>query len=252
MTLLPAEQATFGLFDGRLGLRRPRARDASGALQVLALSSVPPVDLQERLLGLLDDPERARRSAVVHTGRRDARLVGQAALRLLLSEHLSVEPEGLKFTCEPCAACGGAHGRPVLEGRAAHFSLSYSTEAVLVAVADAPVGVDVEAVPEPEVVDDVLPALHEEEVRVLRELHPSERVRAFARVWTRKEAYLKALGTGLARDPSLDYVGTGLRPRSPANCRLLDVSLPGTLGVSAVAAVAIVKGGRMHPEDPHA
>lgn len=38
---------------------------------------------------------------------------------------------------------------------------------------------------------------------------------AFVRVWARKEAFLKALSTGLARDPGMDYIGAGEVPESP-------------------------------------
>jgi 4'-phosphopantetheinyl transferase len=37
----------------------------------------------------------------------------------------------------------------------------------------------------------------------------------FARLWARKEAFLRAMSTGLARDPGMDYVGSGPLPESP-------------------------------------
>ncbi|MFD3572206.1 4'-phosphopantetheinyl transferase superfamily protein [Streptomyces sp. NPDC058667] len=56
----------------------------------------------------------------------------------------------------------------------------------------------------------------------------------FARLWTRKEAYLKALGTGLSRHPRIDYLGSDLR-RRPARWAVLD--LPAGPGHAAAIAV---------------
>lgn len=80
-----------------------------------------------------------------------------------------------------------------------HVSLSSRDELVAAAVADHAVGVDVEAIG----------AAFDAPVNVL---HPAERAaieaagesghECFLRIWTAKEAYLKALGLGLAREPS--------------------------------------------------
>ncbi len=85
-----------------------------------------------------------------------------------------------------CPACGSdVHGRPWLrhDGTALHVSLSRSGPHLVTAIADRPVGVDVEA----EVID-VHPALV---------LAPGE-TGDLARAWARKEAVLKLRGTGLA------------------------------------------------------
>ena len=44
--------------------------------------------------------------------------------------------------------------------------------------------------------------VHADEIALLRALSPGERAAAFARIWSLKEAYLKAAGTGLAREPA--------------------------------------------------
>lgn len=92
-----------------------------------------------------------------------------------------------------------AGGRPYLPDRpGCHFNLSHSGRRAACVVGETPVGVDVEAIPE----GGRLP--------VDLVLHPAERAwfsacqdgpRQFARLWTRKEAYLKATGTGLGVDP---------------------------------------------------
>ncbi|MEK8173122.1 4'-phosphopantetheinyl transferase superfamily protein [Streptomyces sp. M19] len=49
---------------------------------------------------------------------------------------------------------------------------------------------------------------------------------AFARCWTRKEAYLKGIGTGLSQDPSVSYVGTGVDPVPVGPWTMADVPSP--------------------------
>lgn len=69
-----------------------------------------------------------------------------------------------------------------------------------VALARGPVGVDVEVVDRSaEVPWNVL---HPREAAFLRGLAPADLAPAFARLWTLKEAYAKALGSGFTRDPA--------------------------------------------------
>jgi 4'-phosphopantetheinyl transferase superfamily len=81
-----------------------------------------------------------------------------------------------------------ANGKPQLIGAAVHFNVSHSGELALVAVSDAPVGVDIEqqrAIADP--------------VAFARRLHfETADPRELMRLWCRKEAWLKARGIGLA------------------------------------------------------
>ncbi len=130
------------------------------------------------------------------------------------------------MTRQPCLGCGGPHGRPTVPGDAVHFSLSHSGDLVMTALADVPVGVDVEKIPGPHTVADVGPALHPDESAELDALAPAHRPAAFGRCWTRKEAYLKATGAGLTEDPSLTYVGTGANPAGPPHWLITDHPAP--------------------------
>jgi hypothetical protein len=99
------------------------------------------------------------------------------------------------------------------------FSVSRSRRLVIVAVADDPVGLDIEAVPEPAVAAEALQLVHPRERAELDQLSGPEMAAEFARLWARKEAFLRAMSTGLARDPGMDYVGSGPLPESPASGR---------------------------------
>ncbi|WP_346268225.1 4'-phosphopantetheinyl transferase superfamily protein [Streptomyces sp. SCUT-3] len=59
-----------------------------------------------------------------------------------------------------------------------------------------------------------------------RRPRPADRPAAFARCWTRKEAYLKGTGTGLGEDPSRTPVGAGPRPEPVPGWLLADVPVP--------------------------
>jgi 4'-phosphopantetheinyl transferase len=100
--------------------------------------------------------------------------------------------------------------------------------------------VDVEALPGAAVVADLASVLHPGERAELDALPADRRVAAFAGIWTRKEAYLKGIGTGLGRDPALDYLGgTGLAPAPPGwTVTDLDVG-PGHAAAFAVQGVPV-------------
>ncbi|MFF5974408.1 4'-phosphopantetheinyl transferase family protein [Streptomyces sp. NPDC012769] len=188
---------------------------------------------------LLDARERERAAAFVRSVDRVLYTAAHVALRTVLGGLLGERPEDLVFTREPCPCCGAPHGRPALAvpgGEASappplHFSLSHTRGMVLIATAPVPVGADVELRPAPETVADLLSVLHpRERADIEAEEEPGRRAAAFGRIWARKEAYLKGLGTGLGRGTTLDDLGgdgTGTGPagerRHPAGWTLHDL-----------------------------
>ena len=184
---------------------------------------------------VLDENERARYHALVRQADRDRYATAHIVLRLLLGAYLGTEPARVVLARDACPVCGGPHGRPVVAGGGPHFSLSHGGDMVLVAIASDPVGVDVEQLPETAVVDRLLGTLHPRETAELTALEPKDRRTGFGRCWSRKEAYLKGTGTGLARGVDGVYVGTGPEPRAPYGWDLADVPV----GPGYTAAVAL-------------
>lgn len=90
----------------------------------------------------------------------------------------------------------GEHGKPRLE-QGPHFSLSHGGQLAVLAVSDAPVGVDVER-PRP-VAESVARRYFLPEEQTWMAADPAER---FFRLWTRKEAVLKCCGRGLSLSPA--------------------------------------------------
>ncbi|MFE5297308.1 4'-phosphopantetheinyl transferase family protein [Streptomyces sp. NPDC056632] len=170
---------------------------------------------------VLDTRERERAAAFVRAADRALYITAHVVLRTVLAELHDVRPEDLVFTREPCPCCGAPHGRPALDAATLsvpplHFSLSHTRGRILIATAPVPVGADVELRPEPTAVEELLSVLHPLERAEIEAAgdaaggpagEPTGRAAAFGRIWARKEAYLKGLGTGLGRAPHLDYVG---------------------------------------------
>ncbi|MET7621467.1 4'-phosphopantetheinyl transferase superfamily protein [Streptomyces sp. NPDC005408] len=187
---------------------------------------------------ILDAEESTRLAAFVRDADRDSYAVAHVMLRRLLGEQLGQAPEAVTLTREPCTSCGGPHGRPVVPGSPVHFSLSHTSGLVMIALATAQVGIDVERVPDdPGVVADVAAQLHPRERTELAALSAADHATAFARCWTRKEALLKATGVGLNEDVALTYVGAGPQPAVTADWLLAD--LPADRGYTAAVAVRL-------------
>jgi 4'-phosphopantetheinyl transferase len=149
-----------------------------------------------RLACALAPDERARAAAFVFTPDRRRFTVARAALRCILARYLGLTADAVGLHRLPA-------GRPALIGEhagALAFSVSRSAGLALCAVAlHRDIGVDIERVVRG-VVDDVVRdrILSPAEVGALRPLAPEARERAFFAAWTRKEAYAKARGLGLA------------------------------------------------------
>ncbi|GAA3647655.1 4'-phosphopantetheinyl transferase family protein [Streptomyces fenghuangensis] len=190
---------------------------------------------------VLSEEERARCAAFVREADRDRYRVAHTALRLELAAVLGTEPAAVPLTREPCPLCGGPHGRPAVPGNPVHFSLSHAGDVVLIALDDAPVGADVEAYPTAAAVAETVSALHPRERAEIGRLAPADRPAAFARCWTRKEAYLKGTGTGLGESPDTTYVGSLATPAAVPGWELTDVAVPG--GYAAAVAVAVARTG---------
>ncbi|MFE9251087.1 4'-phosphopantetheinyl transferase family protein [Streptomyces sp. NPDC007088] len=179
----------------------------------------------------LDAAEHERMRAFRREADRVRYGFAHSALRAVLALCTGREPAALRFVRQDCPSCGGPHGRPALEGAGPAFSLSHGGDLVAIAVAARAVGVDVEPRPRPRTVAEVASALHPgERARIEAAGGDEERAAAFARLWTRKEAYLKGVGTGVGVDLAADDLRT-----APAGWRVVD--LPVVEGHAAAVAV---------------
>jgi 4'-phosphopantetheinyl transferase len=157
------------------------------------------------------DPAEANRRGCERDDVWRRRVVARAALRVALGRRLGRHPRSLRFELGP-------HGKPELAPSAGEgpiqFSLSHSGDLCVIAIsAQTPVGVDVEQVRERVHLERLVSTrLAAAEASVILGLAGKERRSAFYRVWTRKEAYLKAKGVGLSVELGSFTVSAGERP----------------------------------------
>ncbi|MGW2181165.1 4'-phosphopantetheinyl transferase family protein [Streptomyces sp. NPDC001732] len=188
-------------------------------------------------LTLLDAAERERLSRIAHPLQAAQFAAGRAGARSILSRLLQVSPHEIRFGRATCPECGDRrHGPPVVDRPRTPFriSLSHSEGYCLFAIAQVPVGVDVEGVREMDTEELGRIALTPAERRHVRSFPPGRaRHRAFLRCWTRKEAVLKAVGTGIAGD--LTAVETRPGAPGPATVTAGVEGAPGSWTVSDLA-----------------
>ncbi|MEU9397582.1 4'-phosphopantetheinyl transferase superfamily protein [Streptomyces sp. NPDC048324] len=238
---------------------RPLPHPGSLDLYLLRVPDVRGIALDT---AVLDPGERRRAAELAHADDRIRFTTAHLALRRLLSTYLDTRPQDIRYGRETCPCCGGPHGRPTVLGATGelHFSLSHRGDLVLMGTAVAPIGVDVDLIADPSSATELAAMLHPAEQAEIQALPPIRRPRALARLWTRKEAYLKGLGTGLGRDPAADYVGSGSPdgPHPPAGWTLLDIPVDrgyaAAVAVHATLTIPAPRVSRLSPadiRDPH-
>ena len=91
-----------------------------------------------------------------------------------------------------------AHGKPYAVGSDRFFSVSHSGDCVAVAADDSEIGVDVEQLTAKDDLKLAERFYHPNELAFVQ--NAEDHRRAFTRIWTRKESYLKQTGVGIATD----------------------------------------------------
>jgi 4'-phosphopantetheinyl transferase len=179
-------------------------------VQVWRASLNRPDSRIDEMFATLTEDERRRAQRFHFEEDRRRFIAGRGILRALIGGYLGMAPAAVRFEYN-------LHGKPFLsDNQAPRFNVSHSGGLALYAFAvDREVGVDVERV-RPEFADEAVAQrfFSPQEVAVLRNLAPRQRVEAFFSCWTRKEAYIKARGKGLAIP--LDQFDVSLAPDEPA------------------------------------
>ena len=215
-----AAGATRGGGTASTGVRRSTPDPGTVHVWRIRLDAYP----VDRLLPLLDGRERRRAAGFVLEEARRRYVTAHGAVRLILGELLSTSPGALRWRV-------GAYGKPELVGRPGlETNLSHSGELALLAVTSGrAVGVDVEEVrPAFDAVAFATRFFPAEESALVgfwgrggtRAPEPAsdgeppvgpggDPAVVFARLWTRKEACVKAAGGRLAQGLRLPVAGIG-------------------------------------------
>jgi 4'-phosphopantetheinyl transferase len=147
----------------------------------------------------IDAAPRCRPRAAEEGLLRQQRIASRAMVRNVLAGYLEVSPESLRFRVN-------AFGRPELAAAATRHSLRFNiahTRGLMVCAVSrgADVGVDVENIRGRVPMDVADQGFGATELASLRRLEPALRAERFFQLWTLKEAYAKACGTGLSFPP---------------------------------------------------
>jgi len=152
--------------------------------------------LAGRYLPLLSADERERAGRFKLDPLRAAYVLGRGVTRAILARRMDADPRTIRFEYS-------IHGKPSLEGSQGwHFNVSHSGSLLVCALtAAAPLGVDVERVrPMPDASKVARRFFSADEAQRVLSAPPELVAALFFDIWTRKEAFLKATGTGLSRD----------------------------------------------------
>jgi 4'-phosphopantetheinyl transferase len=185
-------------------LKRDRQNDTVAAatlpterVDVWTVPLVATSDQTDALWESLSSDERERAARFVFERDRRRFVVGRGALRSILASYLGSPPGSIRFAY-------GEHGKPMLaestDAGSLEFNASGSEELAVCAVTvGRKVGVDIELCRLPHDDTVVEQCFSPAERQAFGTLASEEKPAAFYRLWTRKEAYLKATGAGLSR-----------------------------------------------------
>ena len=184
-------------------------------------------------LALLSAPERARHERYLDAAAAREFAAARAALRRLLGLRLGVAPALLRIE-------RGPHGKPFLpEHAGTRFNAAHAGGFAAIAVSgDAEVGIDLELAAAFDARRPLREVVCNDAERRWLAAHPEQADRALGRLWTRKEALLKALGTGLAIEPA----GVDLSAQIRASGGTIAIAAPGGMVAATLAWTDVALG----------
>ena len=162
---------------------------------------------------LLSDEERDRAERFAFDRDRNRYILARSRLRRLIATRLGMEPTSIELTY-------GEQGKPALAPRHAGsdlcFNVSHSNDVVAYVFARRrEVGIDVEAIRAMPDADSIATRYFSRaENEAYLALDPEDKLQGFFNCWTRKEAFVKALGEGLGYP--LAQFDVSLAPGEPA------------------------------------
>ena len=167
----------------------------------------------DKFQSLLSVEESAKANKFRFQKDKNRYITGHGYLRVLLGSYLNCDPAALKFGANP-------YGKPFLRKRdisdSIYFNVSDSDDYVVYAFSRVgEIGIDIEKILPDFATQEVAKRFFSDhEVSALRSLPEKDKIEAFFNCWTRKEAFIKAIGEGLSY-PLKDF-DVSLKPGEPA------------------------------------
>jgi 4'-phosphopantetheinyl transferase len=148
----------------------------------------------DQLWPLLSSDEQLRAYRFRSLKSRSTFIVARGLLRAILGQCLGIASPAISF-------CYGAHGKPSIENwQGIRFNIAHSEDFIVCALgADRELGVDIEYIQPMKDMERVAEQFFcTAEYQQLRAVPEKLRTKAFFDCWTRKEAFVKAVGDGLS------------------------------------------------------
>ena len=170
---------------------------ANNKVHVWHASLEQPSEVVQKLESFLSEEERQRAERFRYQEHQQAFVVSRGILRNLLNRYTGIQPEQIQFKYN-------VTGKPFLAGMESgtdlSFNLSHSGLLVLYAFCwGRQVGIDVECIRPMEEMDQVAEMnLSHREYRAYKRVSEQDRLKAFYNCWSRKEAFVKAIGDGMS------------------------------------------------------
>jgi 4'-phosphopantetheinyl transferase len=190
------------------------------------------------LANVLTGDEVVRANRFVFDRHRDRFICGRSAMRCILGEYLGI-------VASEVAIEYGPNGKPVLGQRNGNntqlgFNLAHSESLAVLAVGGArAIGIDIELMRALKDIGALAKSVFSEEENAQFQATAVEFLTpTFFTCWTRKEALLKALGTGLTLEANSMHVGIGSGSKR--------ITLPTELGGQSIAIETIERGSAQH------
>ena len=178
----------------------------------------------------LSTPELERAARFVFEGDQRRYLAAHCGLRRALSNRTGLAPASLQFQ-------EGVYGKPsLIHAGSCAFNMSHSQDVALIVMASSgEIGVDIEVLrPMPDALALARQNFNDSECDELLASPPPDQSLAFLRGWTRKEACLKAIGSGLSIAPKTFVAGLGSDTRR--------VCIPTSAGPASVRIHSFMHG----------
>ena len=161
---------------------------------------------RERTSAVIDVEEQARAERFVNATHGDNFRLVRGTLRLCLAAYLGLAAEDIRFDFNK-------YGKPEIvpeqNHKALRFNISHSHQmAAFAFTEEKPIGVDIEFIkPMKDMAGLAEHVCCPQELDEFNAIAPQERQKAFFRLWTRKEAFIKAKGQGLSMGLRSIYIG---------------------------------------------
>lgn len=190
-----------------------------GDVHVWCASLKQSMSTLKQFANILSPKERKRADQFYFEKDKNHYITGHGVIKVLLSRYLNKRAKDIGF-------CYGPYGKPECvdqcNNKKIYFNYSHSEEVALYAFSiDNDLGIDVEYIRDIADMNQIVNNIcSQEEIIVFETLAESDRRTAFFNCWTRKEAFIKAVGKGLSMP--LDQFKVSFLPNKPA--KLLSVN----------------------------